>query len=258
MPGPATTEHSVVDGPWWTVHVENVILERPGAGVDIVRLNRPDKRNALDSPTLAEFITVLDEVAADPDLRVLVISTTNVRAFCAGADISEQLDRPGGVARMAMFCRMYSTIEAFPVPTVAVCVGDCVGAGAEIIAGCDLRVGGDNLKLAWAGARLGVPVGPARLAPLIGVSRAKELVFTGRVLEMPDADHLGLLHRTTFANQAEAVALELAATIAAQSPTGVRVLKQMFRELGSTSERVTYENELLMDFQEHGGGLPTG
>jgi enoyl-CoA hydratase/carnithine racemase len=154
--------------------VKNVILERPGAGVDIVRLNRPDKRNALDSPTLAEFITALDEVAADPDLRVLVISTTNVRAFCAGADISEQLDRPGGVARMAMFCRMYSTIEAFPVPTVAVCVGDCVGAGAEIVAGCDLRVGGDNLKLAWAGARLGVPVGPARLAPLIGVSRAKE------------------------------------------------------------------------------------
>jgi hypothetical protein len=75
---------------------------------------------------------------------------------------------------------------------------------------------------------------------------------------MADADHLGLLHRTTFANQAEPVALELAATIASHSPTGVRVLKQMFRELGSTSERVTYENELLMDFQEHGGGLPTG
>ncbi|MDP9091443.1 MAG: enoyl-CoA hydratase/isomerase family protein [Actinomycetota bacterium] len=235
-----------------------MILERAGAGVDIVRLDRPDKRNALDSPTLAEFVAVLDDVAADPDLRVLVISTTNARAFCAGADISEQLDRAGGVARMALFCRMYSTIEAFPVPTIAVCVGDCVGAGAEIIAGCDLRVGGDNLKLAWAGARLGVPVGPARLPPLIGVSRAKELVFTGRVLTMPEAEHLGLLHRTSSANQAEAVARDLAAAIAAQSPTGVRVIKQMFRELDATSARVSYENELLMDFQEHGGGLPTG
>jgi enoyl-CoA hydratase/carnithine racemase len=236
----------------------NVLLERLGAGIDIVRLDRPDKRNALDSATLDEFVSVLDQVAADPALRVLVISTTNVRAFCAGADVSEQLDRDGGVARMAAFCRVYRAVEAFPVPTIAVCVGNCVGAGAEIVAGCDLRVGGDNLKLAWAGARLGVPVGPARLAPLIGVSRAKDLVFTGRVLGMAEADALGLLHRATSADNAEAVALEVAAAIAAQSPTGVRVLKQMFRELDSTSDRVAYENELLMDFQELGGGLPTG
>jgi enoyl-CoA hydratase/carnithine racemase len=238
--------------------VENVTLERLGAGIDILRLNRPDKRNALDSATLTEFVAVLDRVAADPDLRVLVISTTDARAFSSGADVTEQLDREGGVARMAAFCRMYSAIEAFPVPTIAVCVGNCVGAGAEIVAGCDLRVGGDNLKLAWAGARLGVPVGPARLAPLIGVSRAKDLVFTGRVVGMAEAHAIGLLHRTASADNAEAVALDVAGTIATQSATGVRVLKQMFRELDSTSDRVTYENELLMDFQEHGGGLPTG
>jgi enoyl-CoA hydratase/carnithine racemase len=124
------------------------------------------------------------------------------------------------------------------------------------VAGVDLRVGGDNLGLAWAGARLGVPVGPARLTPLIGVSRAKELVFTGRVLSMADADRLGLLHRTAPADQAEAVAIELAEQLTRQSADGLRVLKQMFRDLDASASRVDYENAKLLYFQEHGTGLP--
>jgi enoyl-CoA hydratase/carnithine racemase len=158
---------------------------------------------------------------------------------------------------MAAFCRLYAAIEAFPAPTIAVCVGNCVGAGAEIVAGSDLRVGGDNLKLAWAGARLGVPVGPARLSQLIGVSRAKELVFTGRAVEMAEAESIGLLHRTAPADQAEGAALDLAHAIAAQSGPGLRVIKQMFRDLDGTSERVRHENDLLMEFQRHGAGIPT-
>jgi enoyl-CoA hydratase/carnithine racemase len=234
-----------------------VLRERLGAGIEMLRLNRPDKRNALDTATLAELITALERLAEDPDLRVLVISTTHVRALSAGADVSEALNRNGGIARMAAFTRLYQLLDECPVPTIAVCVGNCVGAGAEIVAGCDLRVGGDNLQLAWAGARLGVPVGPARLAPLIGVARAKDLVLTGRVIGMAEADSYGLLQRTAAADDAEAAALELAATVAAQSAVGVRVLKQMFRDLEGTVRRIDYENERLMDFQRHGSGLPT-
>jgi enoyl-CoA hydratase/carnithine racemase len=157
---------------------------------------------------------------------------------------------------MEAFARMYAAVDAFPAPTIAVCVGNVVGAGAELAAGCDLRVGGDNLKLAWAGAKLGVPVGPARLAPLIGVSRAKELVFTGRVLGVEEAAAFGLLHRTASADDAEAEALALAREIAANPPEGLRRLKRMFRELDGTAARVEYENELLMDFQRSGSGLP--
>ncbi len=236
----------------------SVVRETFGAGIDIIRLNRPAKRNALDSATIAQLVDALATVAAEPDLRVLILSTTDVRAFCAGADVGEVLDHAGGVARMAAFTRLYTAVDQFPVPIVAVCVGNCVGAGAELVVGCDLRVGGDNLKLAWAGARLGVPVGPARLAPLIGVSRAKDLVFTGRVVGAAEGEALGLLHRTAPADEAEAVALELAATVAAHSASGVRLLKQMFRELDAMPGRVAYENEKLMQFQERGGGLPTG
>ena len=235
-----------------------VLLERIEGGIAVLRLNRPDKRNALDSATLAVLNAEVQALAADETLRVLVVSTTDTIALCAGADVGEPLDAAGGVARMAAFTRMYSLLESFPVVTIAVCVGNCVGAGAELVAGVDLRVGGDNLKLAWAGARLGVPVGPARLTPLIGLARAKDLVFTGRTLGMDEAAALGILQRTAPTDQAEAVALELAAAVARQSPDGIRVLKQMFREVTSSEQHAAYENERLMDFQRHGSGLPTG
>jgi enoyl-CoA hydratase/carnithine racemase len=235
-----------------------LLLERCDDGIAVVRLNRPDKRNALDSTTLAAFNELLDELAEDDALRALVLSTTDSTALCAGADVGEALDHDAGVARMAAFTRMYAAIDACPVPVIAVCVGNCVGAGAELVAGADLRVGGDNLKLAWAGARLGVPVGPARLTPLIGLSRAKDLVYTGRVVGMAEAQALGLLHRTAAAAEAEAVAIELAREIAAQSPDGIRVLKQMFRDLERSGERIAYENERLLHFQQHGAGLPRG
>jgi enoyl-CoA hydratase/carnithine racemase len=235
-----------------------VLLDRLDDAIAVVRLNRPAKRNALDSVTLAAFNELLDELAADHALSVLVVSSTSSDALCAGADVGESLDAAGGVARMAAFTRMYATIDAFPTPVIAVCVGNCVGAGAEIVAGADLRVGGDNVKLAWAGARLGVPVGPARLSLLIGTSRAKELVYTGRVVGMDEARALGLLHRTAPAAEAETAAVELARELTKQSGSGLRELKQMFRDLDRTGERVAYENERLLHFQQHGAGLPRG
>jgi enoyl-CoA hydratase/carnithine racemase len=235
-----------------------VLRERLDDGIEVLRLNRPDKRNALDTASLDLLNAALDELALDETMTVLVLSTTSTRALCAGADVGERLDDAGGVARMAAFTELYSALDAFPVPVVAVCVGNCVGAGAEIVAGSDLRVGGDNLRLAWAGARLGVPVGPARLAPLVGVARAKDLVLTGRTIDADEAHRLGLLQSVVPAEQAEAAAVGLARTVAAQSAPGVRRLKQMFRELDRTPERVAYENEQLLRFQQHGAGLPRG
>ena len=230
--------------------------ERLEDGIEVLRLDRPEVRNALDSATLAELEAALAELADDDGLRALVVSTTSTRALCAGADVAEQLDHEGGVARMEAFARVYAAIEAFPAPTIAVCVGNCVGAGAELAAGCDLRVGGDNLKLAWAGARLGVPVGPARLVPLIGMARAKDLVLTGRVVAMEEAHALGLLARTAPADEAEAAAIEVARSVAGFPADGLRQLKRMFRELEGTAGRVAFENELLVEFQREGSGLP--
>lgn len=235
----------------------SLIRERRG-DVEILRINRPEKRNALDTPTLRLLNDALRELSDDSEVRAAVLSTTSPDAFCAGADVTEPLDAAGGVARMEAFAELYRLVEQVPVPTIAVCVGNCVGAGAEIIAGCDLRVAGDNLKLAWAGARLGVPVGPARLTQFVGLSRAKELIYTGRPVGADEAVTSGLALRTAPADEAEAMALELAGLIARQSSDGIRTLKEMFRELEGTAARITYENERLLDFQRNSVGLPQG
>jgi enoyl-CoA hydratase/carnithine racemase len=234
-----------------------LVRERRG-DVEILRLNRPEKRNALDTPTLRLLNDALRELADDAEVRAVVFSTTTPNAFCAGADVTEPLDAAGGVARMEAFAELYRLIEHVPVPTIAVCVGNCVGAGAEIIAGCDLRVAGDNLKLAWAGARLGVPVGPARLTQLVGLSRAKDLIYTGRPIGADEAAAIGLAQRTAPAAEAEATALELADAITRQSPVGIRTLKEMFRDLEGALDRITYENDRLLDFQRNSVGLPQG
>ena len=230
--------------------------QRIEPGIEILRLDRPAQRNAIDSALLAELVATLDELAAQPELRALVLSTTSERAFCAGADVAEQLDHGAGVARMEGFARLYAALEAFPAATICVCVGNCVGAGAELVAGCDLRVGGDNLKLAWPGARLGVPVGVARLAPLVGEARARELIFSGRTIGLEEATALGLIARAAPAAQAEQAAVGLAEELAAHPPDGLRRLKSLFRELSGSERRVARENEILVDWQRTGAGLP--
>jgi enoyl-CoA hydratase/carnithine racemase len=237
--------------------MQSLRIERHEDGVVVLRLDRPEARNALGSAQLAELEAALADLGGDPAVTALILSTTDVRALCAGADVSEKLSREAAVARMEAFARVYAAVDAVAVPTIAVCVGNVVGAGAELAAGCDLRVGGDNLALMWAGARMGAPVGPARLVPLIGLSRAKELILTGRLVQVDEAREIGFLHRTAPAEAAEDVALALTREVTAHAGEGLRALKSMFRELEGMPDRIARENELLVDWQRHGAGLPS-
>src|SRR5581483_6804575 len=94
-----------------------VLADGPADGIAVVRLNRPDKRNALDSASLEALLAELDRLAADPTLRVLVLSSTDPIALSAGADVAEPLDAEGGVRRMELFTRLYTALDEFPVPT---------------------------------------------------------------------------------------------------------------------------------------------
>src|SRR5215211_3676388 len=144
---------------------------------------------------LEELLAHLDAAREDASVRVLVISSTDHMGLSAGADVREQLDDDGAVRRMELFARLYDEITGFPRPTVAACHGSCVGGGAEIAVACDLRIGGSNLRIRFPGAALRVPVGPARLVTLCGLSVAKYLLLTGKEVGADLALRWGLVHR---------------------------------------------------------------
>ncbi len=122
-------------------------------GVALLRLDRPDARNALNTEMLEAILEHLDAARTDDSVRVLVLSSTDHMALSAGADVREQLDDDGRVRRMELFARLYDELTGFPLPTVAACHGSCVGGGAEVAVACDLRVGGSNLRLRFPGRR---------------------------------------------------------------------------------------------------------
>jgi enoyl-CoA hydratase/carnithine racemase len=226
------------------------------AGVALLRLDRPDARNAMNTQMLDEMLGHLAAAREDESVRVLVLSSTDHMGLSAGADVREELDAEARVHRMELFARLYDDLTGFPEPTVAACHGSCVGGGAEVAVACDLRVGGSNLRLRFPGATLGVPVGPARLVTLCGLSVAKYLLLTGKEVGAEQALRWGLVHRVAPAAATEEAALELAAAVAQNPPEATATLKRMLHEWDDVEGRSRQEGEGQVEWQRSGPGLP--
>jgi enoyl-CoA hydratase/carnithine racemase len=224
--------------------------------VALLRLERAEARNAINTEMLNELLAHLDRAKGDTEARVLVISSNDHLALSAGADVREELDAEGRVQRMELFARLYDELTAFPKPTVAACHGSVVGGGAEIAVACDLRVGGSNLRMRFPGAELGVPVGPARLVTLCGLATAKYLLLTSRNVSADEALRMGLIHRVAPAAATEDAALELAAEVAVHPPEAVARLKAMLHRWDGVVERSAGEGRGQVEWQRSGPGLP--
>lgn len=235
---------------------ERTSYEVDAQGVALLRLERPEARNAIDTQMLAEMLEHLAVAGGDESVRVLVLSSSDQMGLSAGADVKEQLDEEGKVRRMQLFADLYDTIVAFPKPTVAACHGDVVGGGAEIAVACDMRVGGANLRMRFPGAALGVPVGPARLVTLCGLAAAKYLLLSSRTVGADEALRLGLVNRVAPAAATEDAALELAATAAAHPPEAVAQLKRMLHEWDDVEGRSKLEGVGQVEWARTGPGLP--
>jgi methylglutaconyl-CoA hydratase len=225
-------------------------------GVALLQLDRPDARNALNTQMLAEMLEHIAVARTDDGVRVLVVSSSDHMGLSAGADVREQLDEEGSVRRMELFSQLYDELTGFPKPTVAACHGACVGGGAEVAVACDLRVGGSNLRLRFPGAALGVPVGPARLVSLCGLSVAKYLLLTSKEVDADMAYRWGLVHKVVSAPRTEEAALQLAAEVAAHPPEAVARLKRMLHEWDDVEGRSRAEGEGQVEWQRTGPGLP--
>jgi enoyl-CoA hydratase/carnithine racemase len=225
-------------------------------GIVLVRLERAEARNAINTQMLRELLEHLRTAREDPDVRVLVISSNDQMGLSAGADVREDLDEEGRIHRMELWAQFYDSLTSFPRPTVAACHGACVGGGAEIAIACDLRVGGSNLRLRFPGAALGVPVGPARLVTLVGLSVAKYALLTAREIAIDDAHRWGIVHKVAPAAATEDAALAMAQGVAQLDPEGVARLKSMLHEHDGVVERSAAEGRGQVEWQRTGPGLP--
>ena len=179
---------------------------------------------------LEEMLAHLARARDDVAVRVLVLSSSDHMGLSAGADVREPLDEEGGVRRMQLFADLYDALTGFPKPTIAACHGACVGGGAEIAVACDMRVGGSNLRLRFPGAALGVPVGPARLVTLCGLSVAKYLLLSSKEVDADMAYRWGLICKVAPAPATEEAALNLARHVAGHPPEAVARMKRMLHD----------------------------
>jgi enoyl-CoA hydratase/carnithine racemase len=224
-------------------------------GVALLQLDRPESRNAINTPMLEQLLGHLATARDDESVRVLVISSTDHMGLSAGADVKEDLDKEGAVRKMELFARLYDEVVAFPRPTIAACHGACVGGGAEIAVACDLRVGGSNMRLRFPGAALGVPVGPARLVTLCGLSVAKYCLLTSKEIDAEMALRWGLVHKVAPAAATEEAALTLASHMATMPPESVSTIKSMLHEWDDVVGRSKVEGEGQVQWQSEGPGL---
>lgn len=224
-------------------------------GVGLLRMDRPDALNAIDMAMLDEMIGHLEAARDDPEVRVIVISSTDHTAFSAGADLKEELDRAGKVERMQRFADLYDLVVGYPKPTLAACHGYTVGGGAEVAVGCDIRIGGSNLQMRFPGAALGVPVGAARLVTLCGLGAAKYLLLASPTIKADEALRIGLISRVAPGAATEETTLELAGRMAEFDPASVGRLKRMLHQWDDIEGRSAEEGRGQVTWQDEGPGL---
>ena len=232
------------------------------AGIATIVFNRPDRRNAMSDDMRAEFLAALETVAREKAIKALVL-TGRGSAFCAGGDISgmkRRLEAPqgevafNGWSRQQGVHRVQSLLLGLPKPTIAAVNGAAAGLGADTALACDFVIGSERAKFTWSYIKRGlIPDGGGLyfLPRRTGLSKAKELIFSGRMVEADEALSLGIMDRKVagadLVSAAQAWGAELAQGSSTALALGKKILNETFEhsahqifELGSPAQAICY------------------
>jgi len=211
--------------------LDNILYTKEN-GIARITINRPDVRNALNLPTRAEILEVLKDISSDKSIRVGILTGAGDKAFIAGSDINEFQD----VKPITMYERtftlgqqFFNTFENIDVPFIAMINGYCLGAGCELAMCCDIRIASENAKFGQTEINVGLfpgGGGTQRLPRLVGWGMAKEMIYTGRIIDATEAEKIGLVNRVVPMNKLEATVKELAESIMAKSPIILALAKK--------------------------------
>lgn len=217
-----------------------------------VRLNRPDKRNALNATMRAELIDALDRLAEDDHIKVVILTGSGERAFVAGADVAEFADRSVDQQREHTYGRrVYEVVSDFPKPTIAAIHGYCLGGGSELALACDLRVASRSARFAQAEICVGLIPGAGgtqRITRFAGYGQALRIALSGEMIDGAEAYRIGLVEFLVEDGEHLKAARDLAARIARWSPSSLRLVKRAIRAAmeAPVSEGLTMERELFL------------
>ena len=218
----------------------NLLLEKDAA-IATITFNNPKALNALTEETFSGMESQLDELETDAEIRVIILTGAGDKAFIAGGDISHlaTLDADGARHFALLAQRVIDRIETFPKPVIAAVNGYCLGGGNELAMGCDLRIAADSAKFGQPEVKLGIIPGFAgtqRLSRLVGKGRAKEMIYTGEMIDAAEACRIGLVNRVVAKDRLIEEAKALAMKMCDKSASAISLSKEAI------------DNGLEMDF----------
>lgn len=226
--------------------LNTLLVEMDEQGIATCTFNRPKVRNALSREMVNEIRLVLQALAADSTCRVLIFTGAGEKSFISGADISELLGRTAPDALLRINTALFREIETFPHPTIAAVRGYALGGGCELAMACDIRFAGEGARFGQPEVGLGIIPGAGgcyRLAQLVGLAYARELIFSGRLIDATEAHGMGLVNRVVPDDEVLATAGDLARQIARNSGLAIRYAKLAINnasEMGSEA-RMAFE-----------------
>ena len=212
----------------------------------VVRINRPEVRNALNLATVQEFTAAIGALAGDASVGAIVITGAGDAVFVAGADINDIRARTRNDGLAAINSTLFAAIEKCPKVTIAAVNGLALGGGCELALACDLRIAAAHAKFGQPEVGLGIIPGAGatqRLPRIVGLGRAKHLVLTGDAIDAQKALEWGLVSAVVPAEELQAQALALAERVLARGPLAIRLAKLAL----NASARVDLDSGLLIE-----------
>jgi len=214
------------------------MLSRLDDGVGYVIFNNPSRHNAVSLEMWLACVEILDGFAADPSVRVVVLTGAGVKAFVSGADISKFGEERASEAAVKTYNdaveRGYAAVHEFPKPTIAMIRGYCIGGGMGLASCCDLRICSEDSRFAVPAAKLGLGYaypGVKRLMDIVGPSFTKEIFFTARQFDAKEAREMGLVNRVVAADELEDYVRNYAHMISANAPLTLDSIKFIVGEV---------------------------
>ena len=240
-----------------SVVMKHIVLDlQTNIDIAIIRINRPEVLNALNKEIMTELSQAIDIVSTDDGIKVIVITGTGERSFCAGADIRYVVNvDPIEAERYATFIHtLLNKIENLQKPVIAAINGYALGGGCELALACDIRIASSNAKIGQTEVTIGIPPGwggTQRLLRIVGPAKAKELIYTGKMITAEEAVQIGLVNKVVSLTAEEEGRVAASATSTTASGTSTTVSnnpsKEGQQEKQRSNELAKILNKKLLD-----------